>query len=167
MQSSAKCYVMKRDWSKFALALVKFFNSNFEVERAFSVEADVHHNPKKNIMSQEMFDTDMHIRLGVGSELIFDKDSCEKCVSSRKRVHCHCSLVPATDPMNATAPNDGNIRELREANISERRKKDKNVKGEVKLTRKKICWKTHGPCLFSKTQKDEVVILEEIILLGT
>ena len=153
MQSSAKCYVMKRDWSKFGLALVKFFNSNFEVERAFSVEADVHHNPKKNIMSQEMFDTDMHIRLGLGSELIFDKDSCEKCVSSRKRVHCHCSLVPATDPMNATAPNDGNIRELREANISERRKKDKNVKGEVKLTKKKFAGKLMDPVYSVKHKK--------------
>ena len=141
------------NWSKFALALVKFFNSNFEVERAFSVEADVHHNPKKNIMSQEMFDTDMHIRLGVGSELIFDKDSCEKCVSSRKRVHCHCSLVPATDPMNATAPNDGNIRELREANISERRKKDKNVKGEVKLTKKKFAGKLMDPVYSVKHKK--------------
>ena len=153
MQSSAKCYVMKRDWSKFALALVKFFNSNFEVERAFSVEADVHHNPKKNIMSQEMFDTDMHIRLGVGSELIFDKDSCEKCVSSRKRVHYHCSLVPATDPMNATALNDGNIRELREANISERRKKDKNVQGEVKLTKKKFAGKLMDPVYSVKHKK--------------
>ena len=95
----------------------------------------------------------MQIRFGVGSELIFDKDSCEKCVSSRKRVHCHCSLVPATDPMNATAPNDGNIRELREANISERRKKDKNVKGEVKLTKKKFAGKLMDPVYSVKHKK--------------
>ena len=45
---------MDGDWQKydilpkFALETGIFFSSNSKVERAFSIETDIHRNPKKN-----------------------------------------------------------------------------------------------------------------------
>ena len=53
--------------SKFTLAMGTFFNSNSEVERVFSVWTEIHCNPKKNKVSQEIFY--IHIRIRYGVEL--------------------------------------------------------------------------------------------------
>ena len=111
---------------RFALCMGAFFNSNSEVERAFSAETDVHRDPKKNKMSQDMLDAHMNIRFGVESELSYDKSQCEKCQSTRKRPHCHCSqsviskeMLPRFD--GAYNTND-EFQERDEAAVSEERK---------------------------------------------
>ena len=50
---------------RFALSLGTTFNSNSETERAFSVETDIHRDPKRNQMSQETFDSHMQVHYGV------------------------------------------------------------------------------------------------------
>lgn len=53
--------------SKFTLAMGTFFSCNSEVERVFSVWAEIYCNPKKNKVSQEIFY--IHIRIRYGVEL--------------------------------------------------------------------------------------------------
>ena len=84
---------------RFALSMGAFFISNSEVERAFSVETDIHRDPKKNRMSQMMLDAHMNIRYGVESELSYNKKECSKCNSKRKRPHCHCSKAEINEEM--------------------------------------------------------------------
>ena len=76
-----------------------FFNSNSEVERAFSVETDIHRDPKRNRMNQLMLDAHMNVRYGVESELSYNKNECAQCNSSRKRSHCHCSKAEINEEM--------------------------------------------------------------------
>ena len=81
------------------MALGTFFNSNSEVERAFSVETDINRDPKKNRMGQELLEAHMQIRYGVESPLNYDKNLCHQCLNSRKRPHCHCSYAVVNDDM--------------------------------------------------------------------
>ena len=59
--------VMEGDWPKydvlprFALCMGTFFQSNSEVERAFSVKTHIHRDPKKNRMNQATLDGHMQI----------------------------------------------------------------------------------------------------------
>ena len=76
-----------------------FFNSNSEVERAFSVETDIHRDPKRNRMNQLMLDAHMNVRYGVESELSYNKNECAQCNSSRKKPHCHCSKAEINGEM--------------------------------------------------------------------
>ena len=55
------------------------FSCNLEIERASSVETDVHRNPKRNRISQEIFHINKQIRFGEESEFDFDKLSWEQC----------------------------------------------------------------------------------------
>ena len=56
------------DWQRFevlprfANALGTVFNSNSEAERAFSVQGDIHKNPKKNHMEQDTLDCHMQVK---------------------------------------------------------------------------------------------------------
>ena len=84
---------------RFALALGAFFNSNSEVERAFSVQTDIHRDPKKNRMNQDSLDAHMNIRFGVESKLSYNELQCATCQSNRKRPHCHCSISAITEDM--------------------------------------------------------------------
>ena len=143
---------MEGDWPKydilaiFALAMGTFFNSNSEVERVFSVKTDIYRNLEKNRTRQEMFDTRMQIRFRAESELSFDKDSCEQCLFFRKRSHCHCSQVLVTDRMVSnfdsaykSAPNNDNIKEVTEAEFSEKKKSELEEKEEkIKLLKWKL-----------------------------
>ena len=52
---------------RFAKALGTVFNSNSETERAFSVEGDIHKNPKKNHMAQDTLDCHMQVKYGVAT----------------------------------------------------------------------------------------------------
>ena len=96
---------MEGDWPKyevlprFVLSMGSFFPSNSEVERTFSVETDIHRDPRKNLMSQDILDAHMQIRFGVESELSFDRNSCDQCNSTRKRPHCHCSKAVINEEM--------------------------------------------------------------------
>ena len=95
------------DWQRcellprFAKALGTIFNSNSETERAFSVQSDIHRDPKKNLMSQEMFDSHMQIHYGVESKE--SKSSCLKCKENigkkSPQPHCHCSVAEITAEM--------------------------------------------------------------------
>ena len=95
------------DWARyevlprFAKSLGSIFNSNSETERAFSVQSDIHRNPKRNLMSQDMFDSHMQIRFGVESKA--SKASCIKCKENvgkkAPQPHCHCSVAKITTEM--------------------------------------------------------------------
>ena len=81
---------------RFAKALGTVFNSNSETERAFSVEGDIHKNPKKNLMDQDTLDCHMQVKYGVESKE--NKQACVKCVEKVKS-HCHCSAATISDEM--------------------------------------------------------------------
>ena len=95
------------DWSRyevlprFAKALGTIFNSNSETERAFSVQSDIHRDPKRNQMSQDMFDSHMQIHFCVESKA--SKSSCVKCKDDVGKKcpqpHCHCSVAKITTEM--------------------------------------------------------------------
>ena len=97
--------LMEGDWPKyeefprFVLSMGSFFPSNSVVEKTFSVETDIHRDPRKNLMSQDILDAHMQIRFGVESELSFDRNSCDQCNSTRKRPHCHCSKAVINEEM--------------------------------------------------------------------
>ena len=91
----------------FALAFGTIFNSNSEAERAFSVQTDIHRNPKRNNMLQETFDGHMQVHFGVeGKE---SRQLCDICinhknassdeVTSKPKHHCHCSVAPISEKM--------------------------------------------------------------------
>ena len=95
------------DWQRyeilvrFAKALGTIFNSNSETEQAFSVQSDIHRDPKKNLMGQEMFDSHMQIHFGVESKE--NKSSCMKCKANvgkkSPQPHCHCSIAMISPEM--------------------------------------------------------------------
>ena len=83
---------------RFAKALGTVFNSNSETERAFSVESDIHKNPKKNLMDQETLDCHMQVKYGVESKQ--NKQACARCIQNvPMRSHCHCSAATISDEM--------------------------------------------------------------------
>jgi hypothetical protein len=78
------------------------FISNSETERAFSVQTDIHRDPKRNLMLQETFEAHMQIHYGIEGQAT--KEKCEKCVSyklSQSKVphHCHCVAAEISDKM--------------------------------------------------------------------
>ena len=87
---------------RFALSLGTTFNSNSETERAFSVETDIHRDPKRNQMSQETFDSHMQVHYGVEDKK--SRDSCDKCVKHKAAKikaphHCHCTIAEISEKM--------------------------------------------------------------------
>ena len=78
------------------------FNSNSEAEREFSVQMDVHRNPKCNMMLQETLEVHMQVHYGVESQQ--SKESCSTCskyqaAKTRPPHHCHCSVAEISDTM--------------------------------------------------------------------
>ena len=63
---------------RFALVLATPFNSNSDVERAFSSQSDIYCNPKKNQMRHSTLDANMQIMYGIESKE--NKESCDKCL---------------------------------------------------------------------------------------
>ena len=95
-------------WPKFpllprlAMVMATAFISNSETEHAFSVQTDIHRDPKRNLMLQETFDAHMQVHYGVEGQAT--KEKCEKCVSyklSQSKVphHCHCVAAEISDKM--------------------------------------------------------------------
>ena len=86
---------------RFGMVMVTAFISNSETERAFSVQMDIHRDPKRNLMLQETFDVHMQVHYGVEGQAT--KEKCEKCVSynlSQSKVpHCHCVAAEISDKM--------------------------------------------------------------------
>ena len=50
-------------------------------------------------MNQATLDAHTQIRFGVESELSYDKNNCNQCNSTRKRLHCHCSKAAINEEM--------------------------------------------------------------------
>ena len=78
--------------SRFALVLATAFNSNSEAERGFSIQSDIHRNPKRNCMDQDTFEAQMQVHYGVE-----DKQSKALCTKSIEHKaagttpsHCQC-----------------------------------------------------------------------------
>ena len=67
------------DRPEYDILPILLFSCNLEIERASSVETDVHRNPKRNRISQEIFHINKQIRFGEESEFDFDKLSWEQC----------------------------------------------------------------------------------------
>ena len=117
------------DWERyeipprFAKALGTVFNSNSETERAFSVQSDIHRNPKKNTMSQGSFDSHMQIHYGVESKQ--SRVNCQKCIDSEHREnpvpHCHCCVAEITGEMRVNC---------REASRSLKKEEEEIEEGE-------------------------------------
>ena len=87
---------------RFVLSLGTTFNSNSETERAFSVETDIHCDPKRNQMSQETFDSHMQVHYGVEDKK--SRDSCDKCVKHKAAKikaprHCHFTIAEISEKM--------------------------------------------------------------------
>ena len=81
---------------RFALVLATAFNSNSEAERGFSVETDLHRDPKRNLMAQETFEANMQVHYGVEGK--HSKELCSKCIehkasSTTPPPHCHCCVA--------------------------------------------------------------------------
>ena len=76
------------DWPLFdvlprlARALGTPFNSGSEMERSFSIQTDVHRDPKRNLMSSETLDTHMQVRCGV--EAMSNREKCNTCMAKKK-----------------------------------------------------------------------------------
>ena len=64
--------------TRFALVLATPFNSNSDIERAFSSQSDIHCNLKKNQMRHSTLDANMQIRYGIESKE--NKESFDKCL---------------------------------------------------------------------------------------
>ena len=85
---------------RLALVLGTPFNSGAEMERGFSVQSDIHRNPKRNQMSHDTLDSHMQIRYGIESRET--KDKCEKCGGdgdAKTKCACHCKLAEISDDM--------------------------------------------------------------------
>ena len=88
--------------SRFALAMATAFHANSDTERAFSVQTDIHRNPKKNAMSQHMLDSHMQVHYGVNQKS--NIDSCPTCSSHKSNGthiprHCHCCVAAIPEEM--------------------------------------------------------------------
>ena len=82
--------------SRFALVLATGFNSNSEAERGFSVQTDLHRDPKRNLMSQDTFEANMQIHYDVEGKQT--EELCSKCVKHKAAdttppKHCHCCVA--------------------------------------------------------------------------
>ena len=113
---------------RFALALATPFNSGSDVERAFSVQSDIHRDPKKNYMSHETLDAHMQIRYGIESkenkenckmcqkkEELRRKDDSEKTEKEKKmkpRCVCHCKHALISDGMRRSCAQAWRVDEL-------------------------------------------------------
>ena len=100
---------------RFARALGTQFNSNSEVERGFSVQSDVHRNPKRSQMSHNTLDCQMQVKYGIESkeskamcdqcksrkihEKMDDSEKTEKEKNRKFRCSCHCDQASITDSM--------------------------------------------------------------------
>ena len=85
---------------RLALVLGTPFNSGAEMERGFSVQSDIHRNPKRNQMRHDTLDSHMQIRYGIESRET--KDKCEKCGGdgdAKVKCPCHCKLAEISDDM--------------------------------------------------------------------
>ena len=143
-----KYYILPR----FALAFGTLFNSNSESERAFSVQTDIHRNPKRNLMDQDTFDGHLQIHYGVECKEV--KALCTTCVdyakasSEDKKVipphHCHCSVAPISEQMKETCKNMWNANQTRLDEKNEAIKVDKEkVKAiEEEFTKRKLLFVT-------------------------
>ena len=117
---------------RFAKALGTVFNSNSETERAFSVQSDIHRNPKKNQMSQSSFDSHMQIHYEVESKQ--SRANCQKCIDSEHqaspKLHCHCCDAEITKEMIV------NCKEASRALKKEEEDEEKTVEAAKELTEK-------------------------------
>ena len=87
---------------RFALALGTAFDSNSEAERAFSVQTDIHRNPRRNLMGHDTFDAHMQIHFGVegkGSKELCSKCNDHKAAQTRPPHHCHCNVAEGSEVM--------------------------------------------------------------------
>ena len=87
---------------RFVMAMATVFNSNSEIERAFSVQTDIHRNPKRNLMLQETLEAHMQIHFGVEGQAT--KENCEKCLAyklsqNKAPQHCHCAVAAISNDM--------------------------------------------------------------------
>ena len=88
--------------SRFALVLATGFKSNSEAERGFSVQTDLHRDPKRNLMSQDTFEANMQIHYGVEGKQT--EELCSKCVKHKAAdttpaKHCHCCVAEISTQM--------------------------------------------------------------------
>ena len=81
---------------RFALVLGTPFNSGAEMERGFSVQSNIHKDPKRNRMRHETLDSHMQIRFRV--ECKENQEKCEKCKDGGKCL-CHCKFAEISDTM--------------------------------------------------------------------
>ena len=88
--------------SRFPLVLATAFNSNSEAERGFSVQSDIHRNPKRNCMDQDTFEAQMQVHYGVEDKQ--SKALCTQCIEHKAAgitppSHCHCCVAKISDVM--------------------------------------------------------------------
>ena len=133
------------DWERYEMLPRSrdSFNSNSETERAFSVQTDIHRNPKKNNMSQERFNSHMQIHFGVESKKT--KASRQKCKDNvikklkHPQPHCHCCMAEISEVM---------INNCKDSYKLLRRKEEENSQEETELNdkqkRARKTWKEDG-----------------------
>ena len=133
------------DWERYEMLPRSrdSFNSNSETERAFSVQTDIHRNPKKNNMSQERFDSRMQIHFGVESKKT--KASRQKCKDNvikklkHPQPHCHCCMAEISEVM---------INNCKDSYKFLRREEEENSQEETELNdkqkRARKTWKEDG-----------------------
>ena len=79
---------------RFAFAMAVKHNDTSDVERQFSVMNNIFQDKQRNAMSQDMLDSNLHVRSGVESKQ--NKKKCPKCAEPEPTPHCHCTLAEVT-----------------------------------------------------------------------
>ena len=137
---------------RFALAFGTMFNSNSESERAFSVQTDIHRNPKKNLMNQETFDGHMQVHFGVEGKEV--KKLCSTCLKhenastadnkSTPHHHCHCSVAPIDQQMKDTCKRMWELNQIRvdKSKIGSDVDKEKEKEANAEFTKRKLTFVT-------------------------
>ena len=82
---------------RFAFAMAVKHNDTSDVERQFSVMNNIFQDKQRNAMSQDMLDSNLHVRSGVESKQ--NKKKCPKCAEPEPTPHCHCTLAEVTPEM--------------------------------------------------------------------
>ena len=102
---------------RLALVLGTPFNSGAEMERGFSIQSDIHRDPKRNQMSHETLDSQMQIRFGMESKE--SRSKCDKCRDNADaRCLCHCKFAEISDVMRMNCSNASSLRRKEEVPTS-------------------------------------------------
>ena len=82
---------------RFAFSMAVKHNDTSVVERQFTVMNNIHQDKQRNAMSQDMLDSNLHVRSGVESKQ--NRKKCHKCSEPKPTPHCHCTLAEVTPEM--------------------------------------------------------------------